>query len=195
MASASSTPEEPWWNVSWRPEKHFMSTGCVVAFQDSVNFDIQQVGGIKSSLFGGEGLFYAVLQGPARSGCNPFLLAPGGQDVGGGPPQKGGSQGEGSILGETGQPDRWRLVRLSPGRIGTLARQQQRRVGKCPSYYSQPWADRAVIHQATSGRIRTQSLSANPLPQTRELCFGGTDTDDRASDPAYLAHNPSERAI
>ena len=41
-------------------------TGCVVAFQDSVDFDIQKVGGIKSALFGGEGLFFATLCGPGK---------------------------------------------------------------------------------------------------------------------------------
>ncbi|HEY5763713.1 MAG TPA: TIGR00266 family protein, partial [Rhodocyclaceae bacterium] len=39
-----------------------VDTGCVVAFQTSVNFDIQYVGKIKSALFGGEGLFFATLR-------------------------------------------------------------------------------------------------------------------------------------
>lgn len=43
-----------------------VDTGCVVAFQDSVDFDIQQVGGIKSMLFAGEGVFFAVLRGPGK---------------------------------------------------------------------------------------------------------------------------------
>lgn len=43
-----------------------VDTGCVVAFQDGVDFDIQQVGGIKSMLFGGEGVFFAVLKGPGK---------------------------------------------------------------------------------------------------------------------------------
>lgn len=41
-----------------------VDTGCVVAYQPSVAFDIQYVGRIKSALFGGEGLFFATLQGP-----------------------------------------------------------------------------------------------------------------------------------
>ncbi|MGQ0709992.1 MAG: TIGR00266 family protein [Rhodoferax sp.] len=41
-----------------------VDTGCVVAYQPSVAFDIQYVGKIKSALFGGEGLFFATLQGP-----------------------------------------------------------------------------------------------------------------------------------
>ena len=43
-----------------------VDTGCIVAFQPSVNYDIQMVGGVKSALFGGEGLFFATLQGPGR---------------------------------------------------------------------------------------------------------------------------------
>jgi uncharacterized protein (TIGR00266 family) len=43
-----------------------VDTGCVVAFQPSVDFDIQFVGKIKSALFGGEGLFFATLRGPGK---------------------------------------------------------------------------------------------------------------------------------
>ncbi|MBY0372971.1 MAG: TIGR00266 family protein [Bryobacteraceae bacterium] len=43
-----------------------VDTGCIVAFEDSVSYDIQFVGGIKTALFGGEGLFLATLQGPGR---------------------------------------------------------------------------------------------------------------------------------
>lgn len=43
-----------------------VDTGCVVAFQPQVSFDIKYVGKIKSAIFGGEGLFYATLQGPGR---------------------------------------------------------------------------------------------------------------------------------
>ncbi len=43
-----------------------VDTGCIVALQPSVNYDIQFVGKIKSALFGGEGLFYATLTGPGK---------------------------------------------------------------------------------------------------------------------------------
>jgi len=43
-----------------------LDTGCIVGFQPTVDFDIQFVGGIKSALFGGEGLFFATLRGPGR---------------------------------------------------------------------------------------------------------------------------------
>jgi len=43
-----------------------VDTGCLVAMQSSVNYDIRMVRGIKTALFGGEGLFYARLTGPGR---------------------------------------------------------------------------------------------------------------------------------
>jgi len=43
-----------------------VDTGCIVAFDDSVDYDIQFVGGIKTALFGGEGLFLATLTGPGH---------------------------------------------------------------------------------------------------------------------------------
>lgn len=43
-----------------------VDTGCVVAFQPSVDFDIEYVGKLKSALFGGEGLFFATLTGPGH---------------------------------------------------------------------------------------------------------------------------------
>lgn len=43
-----------------------VDTGCIVAFEESVTYDIQFVGGIKTAIFGGEGLFLATLQGPGK---------------------------------------------------------------------------------------------------------------------------------
>lgn len=43
-----------------------VDTGCVVAYENGINFDIQQSGGLKSMVFGGEGLFLATLQGTGR---------------------------------------------------------------------------------------------------------------------------------
>lgn len=43
-----------------------IDTGCLVAYTQTVQYDIQFVGGIKNSLFGGEGLFFATLQGPGK---------------------------------------------------------------------------------------------------------------------------------
>ncbi|MCU0247278.1 MAG: TIGR00266 family protein [Bryobacter sp.] len=43
-----------------------VDTGCIVAFDASVDYDIQFVGGIKTAIFGGEGLFLATLRGPGR---------------------------------------------------------------------------------------------------------------------------------
>ena len=43
-----------------------VDTGCVVAFQPTVDFDIKYVGKVKSAIFGGEGLFFATLTGPGK---------------------------------------------------------------------------------------------------------------------------------
>jgi uncharacterized protein (TIGR00266 family) len=43
-----------------------VDTGCIVAFTQRIDYDIQFVRGIKNMVFGGEGLFYAVLRGPGK---------------------------------------------------------------------------------------------------------------------------------
>ena len=47
-------------------ERLKVDTGCLVALDSTVDYDIVRVGGIKTSLFGGEGLFFAALTGPGR---------------------------------------------------------------------------------------------------------------------------------
>ena len=47
-------------------EKLLVDTGCIVAFENTIDYDIQQAGNLKSMLFGGEGLFLATLQGTGR---------------------------------------------------------------------------------------------------------------------------------
>ncbi|HMN32582.1 MAG TPA: TIGR00266 family protein [Chitinophagaceae bacterium] len=41
-----------------------IDTGCIVAYTKDIDFDIQFVGGIRNTIFGGEGLFFATLKGP-----------------------------------------------------------------------------------------------------------------------------------
>ena len=79
-----------------------VDTGCVVAFESSVGFNIEQAGNIKTALFGGEGLFFAILQGPGKIWLQslPFSRLAGRMLQAA--PQRGGSQGEGSILGALG---------------------------------------------------------------------------------------------
>ncbi len=89
-----------------------VDTGCLVAMEPGVQFDIQQAGGIKSALFGGEGLFFATLQGPGRVWLQslPFSRLAGRMLQAA--PQTGGTRkGEGSILGALGDMidgDSWR---------------------------------------------------------------------------------------
>ncbi|MCU0352945.1 MAG: TIGR00266 family protein [Cytophagales bacterium] len=49
-----------------RNETLRVDTGCVVAFEPGIDFDIQQAGGLRSMMFGGEGLFLATLRGTGR---------------------------------------------------------------------------------------------------------------------------------
>jgi len=79
-----------------------VDTGCVVAYQSSVDFDIQQAGGVKTILFGGEGLFFAVMRGPGKVWLQslPFSRLAGRMLASA--PQRGGSRGEGSVLGPLG---------------------------------------------------------------------------------------------
>lgn len=43
-----------------------IDTGCIVGFTGGIDYDIQMVGGIKNTLFGGEGFFFATLRGPGK---------------------------------------------------------------------------------------------------------------------------------
>jgi uncharacterized protein (TIGR00266 family) len=43
-----------------------VDTGCLVAFEAGVDYDIQRIKGVTSMLFGGEGLFYAIVRGPGK---------------------------------------------------------------------------------------------------------------------------------
>lgn len=80
-----------------------VDTGCIVAFEEGVGFDIQQVGGIKSALFGGEGLFFANMTGPGKVWLQslPFSRLAG-RMLQAAPKGGGKRTGEGSILGGLG---------------------------------------------------------------------------------------------
>lgn len=79
-----------------------VDTGCIVALMPSVSYDVQFVGGIKNTLFGGEGLFFANLTGPGDIWLQslPFSRLAG--RVLANAPERGGSKGEGSLLGGIG---------------------------------------------------------------------------------------------
>ena len=80
-----------------------VDTGCVVGFTQTVDYDIEFIGGIKNTVFGGEGLFFATLRGPGVVYIQslPFSRLAG--RVWSAAPQAGGKQkGEGSVLGGLG---------------------------------------------------------------------------------------------
>jgi uncharacterized protein (TIGR00266 family) len=81
-----------------------VDTGCIVGFQPTVDYDIQFVGGIKTSIFGGEGLFYAMLRGPGKVWLQSLPFSRLANRIYAAAPQTGGqSKGEGSILGDLGR--------------------------------------------------------------------------------------------
>ncbi len=80
-----------------------VDTGCIVAFQPSVNYEVQYVGKIKSALFGGEGLFFATLRGPGRVWLQSLPLSRLANRIIAAAPRVGrGGKEEGSILGGLG---------------------------------------------------------------------------------------------
>jgi len=81
-----------------------VDTGCIVGFQPSIDYDIQFVGGIKSALFGGEGLFFATLRGPGRVWMQSLPLSRlAGRIVAAVPGIGRGGREEGSVLGGLGR--------------------------------------------------------------------------------------------
>ena len=81
-------------------ERLRVDTGCLVGMQPSVNYDIEYVGKIKTALFGGEGLFFATLQGPGTIYLQSLPLSRMASRIFAAAPQTGGGGREqGSILG------------------------------------------------------------------------------------------------
>jgi uncharacterized protein (TIGR00266 family) len=83
-------------------ERLDVDTGCVVAMTQTVDFDVKTVGGVKSILFGGEGLFLAQLTGPGKVWLQslPFSRLAG--RMFSAAYQRGGGKEEGSVLGGLG---------------------------------------------------------------------------------------------
>ncbi len=81
-----------------------VDTGCLVAFEPTVDYDIQSVPGIKTAIFGGEGLFFARLTGPGTVWIQslPFSRLAG-KVVAAIPRGGKNRKGEGSALGDLGE--------------------------------------------------------------------------------------------
>ena len=80
-----------------------LDTGCLVAMEPTIDYDIQFVGGVKSALFGGEGLFFANLKGPGRIWIQSLPFSRLADRIIASAPRSGGkSRGEGSVLGSLG---------------------------------------------------------------------------------------------
>ena len=80
-----------------------VDTGCLVALQPSVSYDIQYVGKVKTALFGGEGLFFATLRGPGKVWLQSLPLSRLANRIISAAPAAGGrGREEGSLLGGLG---------------------------------------------------------------------------------------------
>lgn len=81
-----------------------VDTGCLAAMTADVDMDIERVGGIKSMIFGGEGVFFARLQGPGKVWMQslPFSRLAG-RMLQAAPQTNGKDRGEGSVLGGVGR--------------------------------------------------------------------------------------------
>lgn len=83
-------------------EKLRIDTGCLVAMTQDVNYDIEFVGGVKTALFGGEGLFFATLRGPGKVWIQSLPFARLASRVFASAPGHFNRKDEGSILGNLG---------------------------------------------------------------------------------------------
>jgi len=80
-----------------------VDTGCIVAMEQRVQYDIQLVPGVKTALFGGEGLFFATLTGPGKVILQTMPFSRLADRIIAAAPRAGGSrQQEGSVLGGLG---------------------------------------------------------------------------------------------
>ena len=80
-----------------------VDTGCIVGFTKDVDYDIEFVGGIKNTIFGGEGVFFATLRGPGIAYIQSLPFSRLADRVIQAAPQMGGKdKGEGSLLGGLG---------------------------------------------------------------------------------------------
>ena len=80
-----------------------VDTGCIVGFTSGVNYEIEFVGGIKNTFFGGEGVFFAKLSGPGKVWLQSLPFSRLADRVISSAPKMGGNRkGEGSILGGLG---------------------------------------------------------------------------------------------
>lgn len=80
-----------------------VDTGCLVAMEQSVDYDIQMVPGVKTALFGGEGLFFTKLTGPGRVVLQSMPFSRLADRILAAAPSAGGKRvGEGSVLGALG---------------------------------------------------------------------------------------------
>ena len=81
-----------------------VDTGCIVAFDPSIEYSIERAGNLKSMFFGGEGLFLATLRGSGSVFLQSLPFSRMADRIIQHAPRAGGqAQGEGSVLGSLGR--------------------------------------------------------------------------------------------
>ena len=83
-------------------EKLLLDTGCLVAFEESIDYSIERAGNLKSMVFGGEGLFLTTLRGTGRVWLQSLPFSRMAERVMRAAAPGGRAQGEGSVLGQFG---------------------------------------------------------------------------------------------
>ena len=79
-----------------------IDTGCLVGFTQYIDYDIEMIRGVRNMFFGGEGLFYARLEGPGKVWIQSLPFSRLADRVLRNAKNYGGGKGEGSILGGLG---------------------------------------------------------------------------------------------
>lgn len=79
-----------------------VDTGCLVALTRDVSYDVEFVGGVKTAIFGGEGLFFATLRGPGKIWLQSLPFSRMADKIISSSRKNSGSKEEGSLLGSLG---------------------------------------------------------------------------------------------
>ena len=133
-----------------------VDTGCLVALQPSVNYDIQFVGGVKTALFGGEGLFFATLPGPGQVWLQSLPLSRLADRIYTAAPQTGLAQGRGIDPRQgwrTGKPAGRRRITQCCGAA----------VPQCGSPQVQQSNSAEVVGRVVGGRAAGEGRSVGPI--------------------------------
>ena len=139
-----------------------VDTGCLVALTPSVHYDIEFVGGVKSAIFGGEGLFFATLRGPGKVWLQSLPIS---RMAGRILAASRGGKGEGLDPRRSGQPPRRRQPVVhgeqSLSALSTTERARRQRRSRCAgTRRATAWPCAAVTRRSWCRRRSSRSRAA-----------------------------------